>query len=176
MHAPSKNDLLAPMIFKTYYIISGYPQDRLYYIDECGLDSYLYRLYGYAPRGVPVSGLISGKKYKRTNIVAAKNCDTIIAPMTYEGTTDSILFEYWFEHAFLISIPAYSVAVMDNAAFHRKKRLYELAGRAKCDLIFLPPYSPDLNPIENFWAWLKARLRKILHNFLSFDDALRDCF
>jgi len=157
-------------------VIHSYSQDKLYYIDECGLDSYLYRLYGYAPRGVPVSGTISGKKYKRTNIVAAKNRDTIIAPMTYSGTTDGVLFECWFEHMFLHSIPAYSVAIMDNAAFHRKKRLCELAEKAYCDLIFSPPYSPDLNPIENFWAWLKSSLRKTLKNFVSFDDALRDCF
>ncbi len=156
--------------------IESYPQYKLYYIDECGIDNYLYRLHGYAPRGIPVSGTISGKKYKRTNVVAAKNCDRIIAPMTYDGTTDSVLFEHWFEHMFLKAIPKYSVAIMDNAAFHRKKRLYELAEKANCDLIFLPPYSPDLNPIENFWAWLKSRLRKTLRNFQSFDDALLDCF
>ncbi len=141
-------------------IIDSYPQHRRYYIDECGLESYLYREYGYAPRGIPVSETISGKKYKRINIVAAKNCDTIIAPMTYNGTTDCILFEYWFEHEFLASIPKHSVAIMNNATFHRKKRLFELAKKAECVLVFLPPYSPDLNPIENFWAWLKARLRK----------------
>ena len=156
--------------------IDSYPRHMLYYIDECGLDSYLYREYGYAPRGVPVPGMISGKKYKRTNIVAAKNGDKIIAPMAYDGTTDCVLFEYWFEHAFLKSIPKHSVAIMDNATFHRKKKLRELATKAECDLLFLPPYSPDLNPIENFWAWLKSNLRKILGSFESFEDALMDCF
>lgn len=157
-------------------IIDSYPQYKLYYIDECGLDSYLYREYGYALRGTPVLATISGRKYKRLNIVAARNCGKTIAPMTYSGTTDCVLFEYWFEHAFLKSIPRFSVAVMDNAAFHRKKKLYVLAKNADCDLIFLPPYSPDLNPIENFWAWLKSSLRKILRNSQSFEDALMDCF
>lgn len=156
--------------------IDSYPQYKLYYIDECGLDSYLYREYGYVLRGVPITGTISGKKYKRTNIVAAKNCDKIIAPMAYDGTTDCVLFEHWFERVFLKSIPKYSVAIMDNATFHRKKRLRELAEKAECDLLFLPPYSPDFNPIENFWAWLKSRLRKTLFHFGSFEDALMDCF
>jgi transposase len=156
--------------------INSYPQYKLYYIDECGIDRYLYREYGYAPRGVPIQGNISGKKYKRTNIVAAKNCGKIIAPMIYGGTTDSVLFEYWFEHMFLKTIPKHSIAIMDNAAFHRKKKLRELAAKAECELLFLPPYSPDFNPIEKFWAWLKSRLRKLLSCFQTFDDAIMGAF
>ena len=156
--------------------MDSYPQYKLYFIDECGLNSYLYRTHGYALRGVRVDGIVSGKKFKRTNIVAAKHLDKIIAPMVYGGITDSQLFEYWFEHYFLKAIPKYSVAIMDNATFHRKKELRELAKKVECELIFLPPYSPDLNPIENFGAWLKSRLRKILTRFDSFDEALIDCF
>ena len=48
--------------------------------------------------------------------------------------------------------------------------------KAGCRIVFLPPYSPDLNPIEKFWAWLKSRLRKVLPNFTSLNDALTDCF
>ena len=156
--------------------IESYPQYKLYFVDECGLDKYLYREYGYSLKGVPVVGKTSGKKFKRTNIVAAKNGDRIVAPMIYDCSTDSVLFECWFENMLLKSIPWYSVIVLDNATFHSKKRLRELASKTNCDVIFLPPYSPDLNPIENFWAWLKSRLRKILPVFDSFDDALWDCF
>ena len=129
--------------------ISSYPQENLYFVDECGFDKYLYREYGYSPRGVPIIGKISGKKFKRTNIVAAKCCNEIIAPMIYDGTTDSVLFEYWFEKMLLKSIPRNSVIVLDNATFHRKKRLQKIAEEAGCEIIFLPPYSPDLNPIED---------------------------
>lgn len=156
--------------------ISSYPQHKLYYIDECGIDKYLYREYAYAPSGVPVIGKVSGKKFKRTNVVAAKCGDRIVAPMTYDGTTDSILFECWFENMLLKSVPKYSVIVMDNATFHRKSRLREIAAMFACDVLFLPPYSPDLNPIEMFWAWLKRRLRNVLPSFDNFDDALTDCF
>ena len=156
--------------------IESYPHYRLYFVDECGLDKYLYREYGCSLKGVPVIGKTSGKKFKRTNIVAAKNGDRIIAPMIYDCSTDSVLFEHWFKNMLLKSIPRYSVIVLDNATFHSKKRLRELAIVHDCDVIFLPPYSPDLNPIENFWASLKSRLRKILPFFDSFHDALWGCF
>jgi hypothetical protein len=76
----------------------------------------------------------------------------------------------------LQSIPRYSVIVMDNATFHRKARLRELADETECTILFLPPYSPDLNPIEKFWAWLKRKLREILSSFDCFDDAIVECF
>ena len=156
--------------------VDSYPQYKLFYVDECGIDKYLYREYGYAPKGVPVHGKISGKRFKRINIVAAKCGTDIVAPMTYGGTTDSALFEYWFEYALLKAIPIYSVIVMDNATFHRKTILKMLASKYKCEVLFLPPYSPDLNPIENFWASLKSKLRNILPFYDNFDDALVDCF
>lgn len=119
---------------------------------------------------------MSGKKLERTNIAAAKYGDKIVAPMTYDGTTDSILFECWFEKMLLKSIPRDSVIILDNATFRRKSKLYALAEKAHCEILFLPPYSPELNPIENFWAWLKQRLRKILPAYDNFDNALLDCF
>ena len=65
---------------------------------------------------------------------------------------------------------------LDNARFHRKSILTKLAEKKNCHVLFLPPYSPDLNPIEKRWAWLKDMLRAILHEFDSFDAALRYVF
>jgi len=65
---------------------------------------------------------------------------------------------------------------MDNASFHRKGRRYALAGGAVRRVLFLPPCSPELNPTEHFWAWLKGCLRKILPLFSSFDEALHEAF
>ena len=141
-------------------------------MDECGIDTYLYREYGYAPRGQQVLGQISGRKYKRCGIVAAKMADRILAPFQYSGTMDSTLFAFWFSQQLLPSLEKGSVIVMDNASFHSKKRLISAARNAGFRLLFLPPYSPDLNPIEKFWAWLKRHLRKILPFSHSFDDAL----
>jgi transposase len=94
----------------------------------------------------------------------------------YQGFTDSILFESWFTRLFLPEITEGSVIVMDNASFHRKEKLNEIIEGTRHILIFLPAYSPDLNPIEHFWAWLKNKIRKILRSFNTFDDALMACF
>jgi len=69
-----------------------------------------------------------------------------------------------------------SVIILDNATFHRKSVLKVLAQRYNCDVLFLPPYSPDLNPIEKKWAWLKRKLRDILHLFDSLHGALMSAF
>ncbi len=84
----------------------------------------------------------------------------------------SDLFEYWFSSQLMPILPKDSVIVMDNASFHRKKQLFSIAQEYKHRLIFLPPYSPELNPIEKFWNKLKRLLKKILLNFSTFDDAL----
>lgn len=141
-----------------------------------GIDSYLYREYGYAPKGETVIGKISGRKFKRTNIVAAKLGKHIIAPMQYDSITDCTLFEFWFEQCLLPCLPEDAVIVMDNASFHRKKQLTDISANHQHTLIFLPPYSPDLNPIENFWANLKSTIRNFIHSFDSLDDAISFAF
>ena len=145
-------------------------------MDECGIDTYLYREYGYAPRGQEVYGQISGRKYKRCGIVAAKMGDKILAPFQYSGTMNSTLFEHWFAQQLLPSLEKGTVIVMDNASFHSKQRLISAVQNAGCKLLFLPPYSPDLNPIEKFWAWLKRFLRKVLPSVVFFNDALFAAF
>ena len=122
------------------------------YVDEVGIDQYLYRPYARAPRGELVYGKVSGKKYKRTSIVAGLCNKNIIAPLQYSGTMDSTLFLFWFTTMLLPCILPGSMIVMDNARFHCKSTLSEVAEQAGCHILFLPPYSPDLNLIENFWA------------------------
>ena len=156
--------------------IKDIPPNKIAYVDECGIDTYLYLEYGYAPRGQQVFGRISGRKYKRCGIVAAQMADKVLAPFQYSGTMDSSLFEFWFSDQLLPSLDKGTVIVMDNASFHSKKRLISAAKNAGCKLLFLPPYSPELNPIEHFWAWLKRFLRKILPSAASFDDALFAAF
>ena len=156
--------------------ISAYSLETIAYVDECGIDTYLYREYGYAARGQKVFDRISGRKYKRCGIVAAQLNGRILAPLQYDGTMDSSLFEFWFTGQLLPTLKKGCVVVMDNASFHRKIRLFSAAQKAGIILIFLPPYSPELNPIEHFWAWLKRYLPKILPFSTSFNDALFDAF
>jgi Transposase and inactivated derivatives len=150
--------------------------ERLVYVDESGIDRYLYREYARAPRGQRVHTKISGRKFTRVNIVAGICQGKWVAPLQYSGTTDSLLFEFWFTNCLLKEVGENSIIVLDNATFHKKSVLPNLAKQHNCELLFLPPYSPDLNPIEKKWAWLKRTLRKILHNFDSLDDALWTAF
>jgi len=156
--------------------LKAIPSGRLVYVDETGIDQCLYREYSYAPRGQKVVAKISGRKFKRTNILAGIREGKWIAPLEYSGTTDSILFECWFENCLLQELDDGAVIVLDNATFHKKSVLPNLAKNYGCEVLFLPPYSPDLNPIENKWAWLKKRLRNILPDFDSFYSALLCCF
>ena len=156
--------------------IRDIPVNQIAYVDETGIDTYLSREYGWSERGKPLMGLVSGRKFKRTGIVAAQLGKSIIEPLQYSGTMDSALFETWFETRLLPNLPKNTLIVMDNATFHRKSKLLPLAEKAEVRLLFLPPYSPNLNLIEQFWAWLKRHLRKILPFHDSFDDALHSAF
>ena len=131
------------------------PEDKRVYVDEAGFDSYLYRRYARARRGEKIQEKVKGRKYQRTSIVAGKMEYNIIAPLEYKGTMHGDFFEVWFEEHLLPALPKDVTIILDNASFHRKKRLYEIAERHKRKIIFLPPYSPELNPIEHFWHWLK---------------------
>ncbi|MDR0306783.1 MAG: transposase [Chitinispirillales bacterium] len=157
-------------------MISSLPAQSLIYVDETGVDECLYRDKCRSKRGVKVYGGISGRKYKRTNIVAAQCCDKIIGPMEYNWTTDHHVFETWFEKVLLRQLPQGKTIIMDNASFHRKKVLWELAGEAKCEIIFLPAYSPDLNPIEKTWANLKSFLRNYVLRFDNVQEDIKDFF
>ena len=145
-------------------------------MDECGIETYLYREYGYAARGQKVYSRVSGRKYKRCGIVAAQMNGKVLAPLQYDGTMDRSLFEFWFSNQLLPALDKGCMVVMDNASFHCKSRLFSAAQKAGITLLFLPPYSPELNPIEHFWVWLKRQLRSILHASLPFDAALFDVF
>ncbi len=146
------------------------------YVDETGIDTYLYREYARAPRGKKIIGEIRGRKYQRVGIVAGKTGHKIIAPFEYSKTMNSDLFEGWFENYLLPALPKDAVIVMDNASFHRKNQLYELSEEYGITIIFLPPYSPEYNPMEHFWFWLKRKVCDFLSKGSTLDDAIFKTF
>jgi transposase len=124
-----------------------------------------------------VEDIKRGSKFDRVNVIGALCLGVHLAIQCYRHTTDSAFFEGWFVNCLLKEIPCgegYTV-IMDNACFRRKKILRKLA-RGKARLLFLPPYSPDYNPIEKSWANMKRRLRDSLKNFDSIDSAIYDHF
>jgi len=123
-----------------------------------------------------VYGKIQGKKFERLNIVAAKWGNKILARCEYTCNMNGKLFELWFDEVLLKEIPVGSVIIMDNASWHRKKILIKLAEATGCRVIFLPPYSPDFNPIEKVWAPLKNFIKNYMRNFSSLSNALYHFF
>jgi putative transposase len=148
---------------------------ELHNCDESGFDEHYAREHGYAVRGVKVINEVSGKHFARTSIVAAKCGDDIIAPFAFKGTMNGDLFESWLEYVYAPSLinPTNVVLLIDNASSHRKYNIFDIAEEYGFRVIFLPPYSPNLNrPVENFWANVKRRLRLHMHEFETFLDAL----
>jgi len=132
---------------------------KLVYIDETGFNEWFGRTRCWAKRGTQIFGKVSGKKFQRTNLVAGLLNGKIVGAEFYNCNMTSNFFASWFEKVLLKSVPQKRIIVMDNAAFHPKKLLRKLAKQHKCQLIFLPPYSPQLNPIEKCWGNVKRYLR-----------------
>lgn len=104
-------------------------------------------------------------------------CDRqVFAPMTNKCYCDTALVEAWVEQLLIPALKPGQVVVIDNASFHKSVTIRELIETAGCNLLFLPPYSPDLNLIEKFWARLKHYLRKTMQQFGDFWDAVDNAF
>ena len=130
------------------------------YIDETGIDRYLYRPYARAPRGEKVYEKISGRRFERTSIVAGQVDGEFIAPMIYKESMTSDFFEAWFQKFLLPTLSTSSVIIMDNARFHRMGKLEILCEEFEHKLLPLPPYSPEYNSIEKTWAHIKKHLKR----------------
>ena len=96
----------------------------------------------------------------------------LIAPFEYNGSTDFHLFCGWFEQCLCPNLKPGDYVIWDNASFHRGDDLKDIADRFEINIIYLPAYSPDLNPIEKFWANFKRNLRKVIKLYDKFKDAM----
>jgi transposase len=127
------------------------------YVDESGFAPTVTRRYAYAPKGQRVAGLSSGQRKPRTSLIAARRGKTFAAPFLFEGSCTTLLFNAWLAHELCPLLRETHVVVMDNAAFHKSALTQARITRTGATLLFLPPYSPDLSPIEHDFAALKKR-------------------
>ena len=137
---------------------------HLVYVDESGMDERDNYGYGYSPVGERFYDLKSGRRQGRINMIAGYRDSQLIAPFTVEGACNRTVFETWLETCLVPVLRPGDWVILDNATFHHGGRIAQLIEAVGCQLIYLPPYSPDLNRIEKCWAWLKSRIRKLLPN------------
>jgi transposase len=134
---------------------------RLVFVDEMGTHTSLAPLYAYAPVGERAFFEIPRNRGKNTTLLASLSGGGMGPSMAVEGATTSRVFETYVERLLAPTLKAGQVVVMDNLGAHRPRRVRELIKARGCELIYLPPYSPDLNPIEEAFAKLKHILRKM---------------
>lgn len=109
-------------------------------------------------------------------MIAAQVQRAVLAPFVFEGTTDAKLFNHWLETCLVPELKPGQVVVMDNYCIHKSAKTKEILEKVGCSLLFLPPYSPDLNPIENLWAVIKSRIKKIKNSCDDFNEAINLAF
>lgn len=132
------------------------------YIDESGFEKEAKREKGYSQKGVRCHDIRDWSKIPgRTNVIGALINTTILSCSIWETTITTDVFSAWLTQDLLPRLPENSVLVLDNATFHKRNDIQESIAAAGHTLLYLPPYSPDLNPIEHTWAHLKE-LRKTL--------------
>jgi transposase len=132
----------------------------VYFLDESGVDHRLHRPWGRAARGEVVYTDTPGSRRGRTSIISACKDGRLVQPLLFEGHCDTEVVDTYFETLLLPSIPRWSVIILDNARFHCSASTQALVEQAGCFLMYLPAYSPDLNPIEHVWAALKKALQR----------------
>ena len=133
--------------------------ENLIYLDESGVTTSMTRLYGRSPRGQRIHEAAPGGQWKILTILGALSLRGMIATMTIEAATDADIFLAYVEQLLCPALRPGDVVVMDNLSSHKVSGVRKLIEKAGAELLYLPPYSPDLNPIEKAWAKLKQLLR-----------------
>ncbi len=134
--------------------------ERLVFVDECGLHTSLAPIYGYAPRGERLRLSVPRSRGRNTTLLASMTIEGMGPSLAVEGATTAGVFGTYVEKVLMPSLRAGQIVVMDNLGAHRPERVRELIEGQGCELLYLPTYSPDYNPIEEAFAKLKQLLRK----------------
>jgi transposase len=134
---------------------------RLVFVDESGFHTSMTRLRARAPRGERAYGEVPRNRGKNTTLIASVTLEGGMGEaMTIEGATDALAFEAYVEHILAPTLTEGQVVVLDGLGAHRPQRVRELVETTGAELLFLPSYSPDLNPIEEAFSKIKNIVRK----------------
>ena len=149
--------------------------DDMVFLDETGIHLALARLYGWSPVGKRVHCPTPFNRGKNVTLIGALGSAGMVAEMMFEGGLDELAFETFVKEVLISALIPGQVVIMDNLTVHKCPRIVELLEEAGNDVIFLPPYSPELDPIEHAWSKIKAKLRKVAaRTYEKLVDAVRD--
>ena len=148
--------------------LAQFDLDRLIFLDETCAKTNLARLYGRTLGGARVNDSAPAGHWNTTTLIAAVSAAGAQAPLLFNGALDGCAFEVYVRDVLVPTLREGDVLVMDNLSAHKHPAARKLIEAAKVTILDLPPYSPDLNPIEKMWSKLKACLRKLRAR--SFED------
>jgi transposase len=140
-------------------VAQGIEARRLVFVDECGTNISLSPLYAWSRRGERAHCSVPRNWGKNLTLLSSMSVCGMGPSLAVEGSTTREVFEAYLEEVLVPTLPPGGVVVMDNLSAHKGGRVREIVEGRGCELLYLPPYSPDLNPIEGAFAKLKGRLR-----------------
>ena len=133
-------------------------------LDESGFAHDMPRTHGYSLKGQRCYGRHDWGAKGRTNVIGALLEGVLLTVSLFSCSINTLLFTSWVKQDLIPKLPPNSVVILDNATFHKGQDMQRALKEAGHDLLYLPPYSPDLNPIEKKWAQAKAKRRKLRCN------------
>jgi transposase len=131
------------------------------FLDESGINLGMTRLYGWGERHVRVEEYVPDARFERTSIISTLRLSGVNAPLSFRGVLNGEVFEYYVSQVLAPALGEGDVLVLDNLSSHKMKGVLDPVYKKGVSVVFLPQYSPDLNPIELMWSKLKAVLRKL---------------
>ena len=141
-------------------VAGGIDAERLVFVDEMGSNTSLFSLYAWAPKGERARCSVPRNRAKNTTLLASMTAEGMGPCVAVVGSTTAAVFEAYVEYALAPGLRPGQVVVLDNLGAHKGERVRELVEGRGCELLFLPPYSPDLNPIEKAFSKVKGLLRR----------------
>jgi len=135
--------------------------DKLIFLDESSINTGMTRLYGRSSSNARVIDYTPDVRFERTSILSSIRANGEMVPLVFEGSLNGELFKEYISECLVPTLHEGDIVIMDNLSSHKVKGVMEAIIAAGANVVYLPPYSPDLNPIEMMWSKIKAYLRKV---------------
>jgi len=142
-------------------VAQGADPEQLVFVDEMGTNTSLHSLYAWSKKGERAYCSTPRNRGKNTTVLASMSLEGMGTTLAVEGATTAAVFEAYVEEVLAPSLQPGRLVLMDNLSAHKGERIRELVEERGCELLYLPPYSPDLNPIEEAFSKIKGILRKV---------------